>query len=126
MRTTKLRLALLPIAAAVLALTACGGDDSSSSSTSQDNRYIAALKMAGIDTNDRDALIKEGHQVCDDLKAGKQVLDFGDPGSGADAGRQATIAGAAVGAFCPDQQGKLVPTMPDLPSMPEMPAMPTG
>ncbi|MEZ5210057.1 MULTISPECIES: DUF732 domain-containing protein [unclassified Gordonia (in: high G+C Gram-positive bacteria)] len=111
MRSTAYRLLLLPAAAAaVLTLGACGNDsDGVHSDSTHDNAYITALKAAGVDVSDRDARISEGKQVCKDLKDGKQVISY-DGSAGADTAQKAALAGAAVGAFCPDMQSKLMPT----------------
>jgi len=122
MRATKFRLLMLPLAAAAaLTLGACGDDSSSDAEgvgtgsgtgAAAESRYLQTLESMGVDVSDPTALIGKGKQICSDLGAGKTINDLVDV-QAADPGREAAVVGAAVGAFCPDQQANLVPDLPD-------------
>ncbi|MFT3661389.1 MAG: DUF732 domain-containing protein [Gordonia sp. (in: high G+C Gram-positive bacteria)] len=138
MRATRRRLLMIPIAAAAaLVLGACGGGDgggdagesdpsaetAASASGDPEARFITALETARIDTGDRDALVAQGKKACEGLKSGKSMSDLLNEASkkqGQEQMKALAVTGAAVGAFCPDQQSKLVPS-----GVPTAPADPT-
>lgn len=94
---------LVPLAVAAV-LTACSGGDAKT------DIYLKSLDAAGVSFSSDSAAISAGKKVCDDLKAGKAATDLSrgaDPGG--DLVRGASVVGAAIAAFCPDQQSKLIP-----------------
>ena len=100
MRSTKIRLLMLPLAAAaVLTVGGCSSDDAA------DTAYLSALKAGGVNTDNREALIAKGKQICEDLKGGTPAMDLVESNGGGAQG--AATVGAAIGAYCKDQQGKL-------------------
>lgn len=105
--------AIAGLVAASVVLTACGSDSGSSAVDSAGSAaYLKAIKVVGTSYSNDDAAIEAGKQACSDLKASKSVSDV-LASLKAEAGGEAqamTVMGAAIGAFCPDQQTKLIPT----------------
>lgn len=99
-------LLIVPLAAAGVLLSACGG----SAEDDHTGAYLSGLKAAGISFSSDSEAIAQGRKVCDSLASGTKFTDVVDGVSGLDdKSRQAALVGFAVGSLCPDQKSKVMP-----------------
>jgi hypothetical protein len=69
-----------------------------------DNAFLGAIKAKGISFSSPQAAIVAGHEVCDELDAGRQKSDIANDvmsNSGMDGYHAGFFVGASVAAFCP-------------------------
>jgi hypothetical protein len=82
-----------------------------------DDRYIQLLARHNITADDPAYLVDDAHQVCKQLRAGKDISSVTtdliyQTGNAFTWQEAQTIIGAAVGTYCRDQFSKVVPVGP--------------
>jgi len=107
----KLRYLLIaPLVAGVAVLSACGSDDAGTSDTST-KVYLQVVKSVNASSATEDDAVEAGKKACSDLESGTSMVTVINDMSAQAGGtaQAATVVGAAVSSFCPDQKDKVIP-----------------